>query len=97
LANPTSCCDLDSLQLDFLELGRRDVQLICIVPGYHFFCVDTQGHITGTPARVECSDDADAIAKAVALLDRNVIEVWLHGRRVKRLVPYSRAAAINKQ
>lgn len=61
------------------------------MPEYRFFCVDTQGHISGSPAMVECSDDANAIAKAVARLDEDAIEVWLHGRKVTRLVPDSSA------
>jgi hypothetical protein len=54
---------------------------------YRCYCVDSDGHIGGPPAIVECADDRAAIEAAKALVNGRAIEVWDRMRRVIRLEP----------
>lgn len=54
---------------------------------YRIYVLDPEGHVTGPPQIVECTDDQDALRQARQCLDGKPIEVWDGSKRVGRLEP----------
>jgi hypothetical protein len=54
---------------------------------YRLYYLDLEGHISGPPEIVECSDDHAAIEAAKARANGKVVEVWDLARVVIRLAP----------
>ena len=56
------------------------------MPEYRFYKLHN-GHIKEPPAVVSCSDDVDAIRRALNLPEDVVVEVWDRDRFVTRIEP----------
>jgi hypothetical protein len=54
---------------------------------YRVFFIDDDGHIRCVPEIIECTDDKEAIGKAVPLLGGRYLEMWKLKRLVFRLAP----------
>jgi hypothetical protein len=52
---------------------------------YRIYTVGEDGHFTGPPHEVDCSDDKEAVAVAMQLKNGLDLEIWDHKRFVVRL------------
>jgi hypothetical protein len=57
------------------------------MPEFRIFTFEKDGRIVTPPAVVTCESEVEAVAKAQALLDGRVIEVWSDERIIVHLDP----------
>ena len=54
------------------------------MPDYRIYFIDPKNRISRMPEVVECSDDQEAIQKAVQFIDGQDVELWDGARLVAR-------------
>jgi hypothetical protein len=52
---------------------------------YRVYLIGRGGHLSGGPEVVECTDDKEAVEKALQLANGLDVEIWDHKRFVARL------------
>ena len=52
---------------------------------YRIYTIGSDGKFAGVPKLIECSDDEEAVAKAMQVVDGHDVEIWEAMRLVARL------------
>jgi hypothetical protein len=55
------------------------------VPDYRIYTIDKQGHISGPPTVVDCTDDDEVLKRAQLTINGADVEIWQDARLVVRL------------